>query len=234
MSAEFVESCGITGLGIRAGDAVRLFLVDTEHATDEAGPTQHFGFTTGGIRATYTSSGWVKVQIEDSEDDSYLQVFARMGHVSLPADLEFNSSNVGDNSIWLVSEAAWQFLPEIPLHSPIKRATTVAQLAEQRYHTIRSAVLQYVGNDRAGRTEQRTAAYSAWRDLDTDVPGSQSTSYFMDEFSQNEERAEALWQADREIFTAYHALRETGNHQAVSKLAGFTRRKAMHAGFQSA
>jgi hypothetical protein len=245
MAEEWSESCGVTGLEIRPGDGVLMFLLDPNYATED-GPTKYYGFACGPLRGTYTGQGAVEVTMEDGTDKLRAEIMRRMAGVGMPRDFILGPHNLS-HGVWLVGQQTFEFLPDLPLQDP-DEADSVRELADGRLKQIREAVLPFVGSEGAGRQPDPSAAYTAWGGLGIDVPGACSFSYRMDEFAENEERAEALIRADWEVFVARRSMYECrrmlvpsmgigleeGGYKAVSELARYTRRKAIHAGFEPA
>ncbi len=239
------ESCGITGLELKAGDPVRLALLHRDYAQGK-GPASDFGMVTPLVLGLYDGEGGVTADVATPETLARVEMFCNRMSVRVPRDNTLRPGMFGGSyKFWLISEEAFQYLPKLPCQNPEAGATVKAR-ASLRYETLREAIKPYVASEVEDRPADGHAAYAMWlQAVGSDNEGFVDHHDMLSNHVQSKAAAEALLTSDRDSYIVRVAMQETRKklvssvnvglqyegHKAVSELARFTRRKAISAGF---
>lgn len=235
------ETCAITGLPFVEGTAVRMVLINDDYAQG-TGARAMWGLASPPLEVVFLGDEEFAVQRGEAEQELRYEIFRVMAGVD---DYDvLKPRYVGSHRMWLLSEAAFKFLPT--LASMEEEHETLEKEAAAYYECMREACKDYVANEVSGAEENPGGAEDAWMDADENYnEGNVDLSRGVRYFVGDNTRFKGYLQATSDMLMLHKAMaairrkfyptldmgEPAGTHEQISELARFVRRKAIAAGF---
>lgn len=235
---DWAATCGISGLRIAPGEAVRLVVLDDDY-TELTGPCFCGSPVTHPVEAVYLGEG--KVALSGGLESAEVDLFVEYSGIEYlrPENRGYMTDNDrGDRYAYLISEKIWSGLESL---TDDEQDTTLGKRADERYKSMLRDMLPYTASETHDREHDEGMQNTLWSNYRSDHREYPELYASLESMGASEQDLALLLRAERDSYLLWLVNITTGrplvpsmrlsfasNDAVVSDLARLVRRKAMH------